>query len=254
MHTMSTRLASESPLPCMYRPFSYKHYSWRPPRHRLSNKAHIKAYKRYFPVSEPGEIGYFLYPFLANSAPANEWSAHYLLSSMRYNAGCGVLVPTSGQRQVVFDDMKLLCRQYFPDEYKEIQTKFAAHTEEELDVNDDLELEEELDDDREACVSKAPDQEKKAHENGLVTTQKESLQGSSVLTREDPEDPVKVVPDIEGPNLTADTPVDVQNEVTDGEHLVGAFADSDKLTASEEAKDHASVDQEAPVPEELGDE
>ena len=27
---------------------------WRPPRHRLSNKAYIRAYKRQFPVSEPG--------------------------------------------------------------------------------------------------------------------------------------------------------------------------------------------------------
>lgn len=27
---------------------------WRPPRHRLSNKAYTRSYKRYFPVSEPG--------------------------------------------------------------------------------------------------------------------------------------------------------------------------------------------------------
>lgn len=27
---------------------------WRPPRHRLSNKAYIRSYKRFFPVSEPG--------------------------------------------------------------------------------------------------------------------------------------------------------------------------------------------------------
>ncbi len=30
--------------------------NWRAPRHRLSNKAYIKSYKRNFPVSEPGKI------------------------------------------------------------------------------------------------------------------------------------------------------------------------------------------------------
>lgn len=28
---------------------------WRPPRHRLSNKSYVRAYKKRFPVSEPGE-------------------------------------------------------------------------------------------------------------------------------------------------------------------------------------------------------
>ena len=27
---------------------------WRPPRHRLSNRAYVRSYKRHFPVSEPG--------------------------------------------------------------------------------------------------------------------------------------------------------------------------------------------------------
>lgn len=29
---------------------------WRPPRHRLSNKAYIRSYKKYIPVSEPGKF------------------------------------------------------------------------------------------------------------------------------------------------------------------------------------------------------
>lgn len=63
---------------------------------------------------------------------------------MRFNTRCGVLVPASGQRQVVFDDMKLLCNQYFPDEYEEIQARFAAPAEEKREGDNDLELKEEL--------------------------------------------------------------------------------------------------------------
>lgn len=33
---------------------------WRPPRHRLSNKAYARSYKRFFPVSEPGMHSTFL--------------------------------------------------------------------------------------------------------------------------------------------------------------------------------------------------
>lgn len=33
---------------------------WRPPRHRLSNKAYARSYKRFFPVSEPGMCNTFL--------------------------------------------------------------------------------------------------------------------------------------------------------------------------------------------------
>ena len=238
----------------MCRAFSYKRCSWRPLRHRLSNKAYIKAYKRYFPVSEPGKLVCIRWPFLANSAPANEWSARHLLYSMRYNTGCGVLVPTSGQRQVVFNDMKLLCREYFPEEYNEIQMRFVAPSERKIDVNDDLELEEELDEDKEVCISNAAEEEKGPHQDEFVTTQEEQSQESSNLTKEDPQDLIKVVPDIEGLNSTVDTPVDVQNEVTEGKHLAGAFADNNKLMSPEEKKEHALADQKTPVSEELGDE
>lgn len=29
---------------------------WRPPRHRLSNRMYVRAYKKHFPVSEPGKL------------------------------------------------------------------------------------------------------------------------------------------------------------------------------------------------------
>lgn len=34
----------------------YEFGSWRPPRHRLSNKTYIESYKRIYPVSEPGAL------------------------------------------------------------------------------------------------------------------------------------------------------------------------------------------------------
>jgi fructosamine-3-kinase len=39
---------------CFYAHNEYDTGNWRAPRHRLSNKAYIKTYKRCFPVSEPG--------------------------------------------------------------------------------------------------------------------------------------------------------------------------------------------------------
>ncbi|KAL8962675.1 MAG: hypothetical protein Q9193_000957 [Seirophora villosa] len=62
---------------------------WRPPRHRLSNKAYARSYKRFFPVSEP----------------ADEWDDRNLLYSMRYNVGLDVLIPSSGQREVEMDGL-----------------------------------------------------------------------------------------------------------------------------------------------------
>lgn len=43
--------------------FAHNEYEigyWRPPRHRLSNKASARSYKRFFPVSEPGMCNTFL--------------------------------------------------------------------------------------------------------------------------------------------------------------------------------------------------
>ncbi|KAJ8122528.1 hypothetical protein O1611_g9816 [Lasiodiplodia mahajangana] len=59
---------------------------WRPPRHRLSNRMYIEEYKKHFPVSEPKE----------------DWDDRHILYSMRFNISCSVLVPSSGQRQVLW--------------------------------------------------------------------------------------------------------------------------------------------------------
>ena len=40
----------------LYAHNEYETGYWRPPRHRLSNKAYIRSYKRFFPVSEPGTV------------------------------------------------------------------------------------------------------------------------------------------------------------------------------------------------------
>ena len=40
----------------LYAHNEYETGYWRPPRHRLSDKAYIRSYKRFFPVSEPGTV------------------------------------------------------------------------------------------------------------------------------------------------------------------------------------------------------
>ncbi|KAI4107874.1 MAG: hypothetical protein LQ339_002484 [Xanthoria mediterranea] len=70
--------------------------NWRAPRHRLSNKAYIRSYKRNFPVSEPKE----------------DWDARNLLYSLTFNIGNTIYIPGSSQRQVVYDDMTTLCRMF----------------------------------------------------------------------------------------------------------------------------------------------
>lgn len=58
--------------------------NWRAPRHRVSNKAYIRNYKRHFPVSEPAE----------------DWDARNLLYSLPFNIGNAIYIPGSQQRQV----------------------------------------------------------------------------------------------------------------------------------------------------------
>ncbi|KAI4219041.1 MAG: hypothetical protein L6R36_008596, partial [Xanthoria steineri] len=70
--------------------------NWRAPRHRLSNKAYIRNYKRNFPVSEPKE----------------DRDARNLLYSLTFNIGNTIYIPGSSQRQVVYDDMTTLCRMF----------------------------------------------------------------------------------------------------------------------------------------------
>jgi protein-ribulosamine 3-kinase len=66
--------------------------NWRAPRHRLSNRAYIRNYKRNFLVSEPVE----------------DWDARNLLYSLTFNIGNTIYTPGSQQRQVVFDEMSTL--------------------------------------------------------------------------------------------------------------------------------------------------
>ncbi|KAI4268567.1 MAG: hypothetical protein LQ337_007766 [Flavoplaca oasis] len=70
--------------------------NWRAPRHRLSNKAYIRSYKKAFPVSEPEE----------------DWDARNLLYSLTFNIGNTIYIPGSSQRQVVYDDMTTLCNMF----------------------------------------------------------------------------------------------------------------------------------------------
>ncbi|KAI6269973.1 hypothetical protein MCOR27_007739 [Pyricularia oryzae] len=59
--------------------------NWRTPRHRLSNPAYIKAYKKLIRPSEPAE----------------EWEARNILYSLPFNLGNVMFVPGSTQRQVI---------------------------------------------------------------------------------------------------------------------------------------------------------
>jgi protein-ribulosamine 3-kinase len=44
--------------PSIYAHNEYEIGYWRPIRHRLSNKSYVRAYKKHFPVSEPGKLSY----------------------------------------------------------------------------------------------------------------------------------------------------------------------------------------------------
>ncbi|KAI9690718.1 MAG: hypothetical protein M1820_009870 [Bogoriella megaspora] len=74
--------------------------NWRAPRHRLSNKAYIRSYKKHYPVSEPAE----------------DWDARNLLYSLTFNIGNTIYIPGSQQRQVVYDDMENLCKMFCPQD------------------------------------------------------------------------------------------------------------------------------------------
>ncbi|RYC62872.1 hypothetical protein CHU98_g3310 [Xylaria longipes] len=64
----------------------YEIGNWRSARHRLSDKIYVRNYKRNFPVSEPA-----------------------------------ILIPGCNQRQVVKDNMTLLCKKFCPDELRAAQ-------------------------------------------------------------------------------------------------------------------------------------
>ncbi|KAK2787219.1 hypothetical protein FQN52_007308 [Onygenales sp. PD_12] len=78
--------------------------NWRAPRHRLSSKVYVENYKRQFAVSEPVE----------------DWDGRNLLYSLRFNIGTAILIPGCNQREVVYEDMKELCRKYCPEDYHKL--------------------------------------------------------------------------------------------------------------------------------------
>lgn len=76
--------------------------NWRAPRHRLSNKTYIRAYKSRLPVSPPED----------------DWDARNLLYSLTFNIGNTIYIPGSSQKQVVYDDMTTLCKMFCADDLK----------------------------------------------------------------------------------------------------------------------------------------
>ncbi|KAI1259687.1 Fructosamine kinase-domain-containing protein [Xylariaceae sp. FL1019] len=83
----------------------YEIGNWRSARHRLSDKMYVKNYKRNFPVSEPED----------------EWDDRNLLYSLRYDLGAAILIPGCNQRQIVKNNMTLLCQKFCPDELRAAQ-------------------------------------------------------------------------------------------------------------------------------------
>ena len=77
--------------------------NWRAPRHRLSNKTYIKEYRARFPVSPPED----------------DWDARNLLYSLAFNIGNTIYIPGSNQRQIVYDDMTILCKMFCADELEQ---------------------------------------------------------------------------------------------------------------------------------------
>ena len=76
--------------------------NWRAPRHRLSNKAFITAYKRRYPVSEP----------------ERDWDWRNLLYSLIFNICNATQAPGSSEeeKEAVIADMQTLCLEFCPDE------------------------------------------------------------------------------------------------------------------------------------------
>ncbi|KAI1149629.1 Fructosamine kinase-domain-containing protein [Nemania diffusa] len=83
---------------------------WRPPRHRLSSSMYVQEYKKHFPVSFVEE----------------DLDDRNMLYSMRFNISCSVLIPANGQRLVVLEDMKFLCRKFCPGEVEKVETRLKV--------------------------------------------------------------------------------------------------------------------------------
>ncbi|KAI0097687.1 Fructosamine kinase-domain-containing protein [Nemania sp. FL0031] len=76
----------------------YEIGNWRSARHRLSGRAYVKNYKQNFTVSEPKD----------------EWDDRNLLYSLRYDLSTAILIPGCNMRQVVKNNMTLLCNKFCP--------------------------------------------------------------------------------------------------------------------------------------------
>ena len=142
-----------------------------------------------------------------------------------------MLIPTSGQRQVVFDDMKVLCQQYFPNEFREIEMKFSGPTKETVDNDEELDLEEELDDEREGPADGVQDEQKGGDlwERGFSTNEDQS----GKIAKQ-----------------AYDTPVDLKTEIMNETWPTGcnaAQANDIEATARDGLKDNIPINQEDAV-------
>lgn len=95
--------------------------NWRAPRHRVSNEAYIREYKRNFPVSEPGKLNVSQRKEKENKVLSSnhlhrtlthlteeDWDARNLLYSLAFNIANAVYIPGSSQRQVYALECKTL--------------------------------------------------------------------------------------------------------------------------------------------------
>ncbi|KAK3941651.1 Fructosamine kinase-domain-containing protein [Diplogelasinospora grovesii] len=111
----------------------YEIGNWRAPRHRLSNRKYVRNYKRVFHPSEPKK----------------EWNDRNLLYSLRYDLATAILIPGCNQRQVVKDNMTLLCKKFCIDDLlgfkriKSISLRNRGYDEDEEEEEEEAEEEEE---------------------------------------------------------------------------------------------------------------
>ncbi|KAH9907805.1 Fructosamine kinase-domain-containing protein [Xylariomycetidae sp. FL2044] len=105
----------------------YEIGNWRSARHRLSDKRYVRNYIRNFSAS----------------APEDEWDDRNLLYSLRYDLGTAILIPRCNQRQVVKENMTLLCQKFCPADLAAGQGRAAPGL---CDGVDDAEDEEEEED------------------------------------------------------------------------------------------------------------
>ncbi|KAK3305582.1 Fructosamine kinase-domain-containing protein [Chaetomium strumarium] len=87
----------------------YEIGNWRAARHRLSAQPYVKGYLREFPASHPEE----------------EWDDRNLLYSLRFDLGTAILIHCN-QRQIVKENMAILCNKFFPNEYAALKNSLTG--------------------------------------------------------------------------------------------------------------------------------